>query len=170
MEAFLRGLLARLLGETCTFRVSTFQGKSDLLNKLEARLRGYAAWLPENHRVEDAARQAGLSTRSSTRSTSWQVVNRIVIQELESWYFSDWNAVRAAYPRVSGRVIRNKRYREPDALDKEDFERVLQTYGYFKTGLRKIEAGRLLGTLMERERSTSRSFNRFCEAILEAVT
>ncbi len=43
MEAFLRALLPRLLPQDRTFEVHPFQGKSDLLGKLEARLRGYAA-------------------------------------------------------------------------------------------------------------------------------
>lgn len=101
MEAFLSELLDRLLLGKCTFKVHPFQGKSDLLNKLEARLRAYAAWLPVDHRVvvvvdrddedchelkrrlEDIARRSGLSTRSTPRSGFWQVVNRIVVE--------DWN-------------------------------------------------------------------------------
>jgi len=44
MEAFLRGVLPRLIN--ATFEIYPFQGKQDLLDKLERRLRGYAAWLP----------------------------------------------------------------------------------------------------------------------------
>ena len=42
MEAFLRALLPRLLPRDRSFEVHPFQGKSDLLDKLQARLRGYA--------------------------------------------------------------------------------------------------------------------------------
>jgi len=45
MEAFLRSSLPQLLGET-SFEIYSYQGKSDLLSRLEERLRGYAAWLP----------------------------------------------------------------------------------------------------------------------------
>lgn len=189
MEAFLSELLDRLLLGKCTFKVHPFQGKSDLLDKLEARLRAYAAWLPVDHRVvvvvdrddedchelkrrlEDIARRSGLSTRSTPRSGFWQVVNRIVVEELESWYFGDWQAVCTAYPRVQDRISRNKKHRDPDAIQGawEAFERVMQRYGYFKAGLRKVELARSLGPLIERERSSSRSFNTFCDAILEAV-
>ena len=48
MEAFLRSLLPRLLPHDRSFEVHSFQGKSDLLGKLQARLRGYAKWLPDN--------------------------------------------------------------------------------------------------------------------------
>ncbi len=43
MEAFLRALLPRLLPQDRTSRFHPFQGKSDLLSKREARLRGLAA-------------------------------------------------------------------------------------------------------------------------------
>ena len=49
MEAFLRELLPRLLGDV-PFAVHSFQCKRDLLDRLSDRLRGYAAWLPENYR------------------------------------------------------------------------------------------------------------------------
>ena len=51
MEAFLRTLSPRLLPASRTFEVHAFQGKSDLLRKLEARLRGYAQWLPDDWRI-----------------------------------------------------------------------------------------------------------------------
>ncbi len=51
MEAFLRALLPRLLAASRTFEVHAFQGKADLLGKLQARLRGYAQWLPDDWRI-----------------------------------------------------------------------------------------------------------------------
>jgi hypothetical protein len=32
------------------------------------------------------------------------VVNRLAIEELEAWYFGDWEAVRAAYQSSAGRT------------------------------------------------------------------
>ncbi len=51
IEAFLRALLPRLLPHGRSFEVHPFQGKADLLDKLQSRLRGYAQWLPEDWRV-----------------------------------------------------------------------------------------------------------------------
>ena len=51
MEAFLGALLPRLLPQDRTFVVHPFQGKSDLLAKLESRLRGYATWMPADWRI-----------------------------------------------------------------------------------------------------------------------
>ncbi len=190
MEAFLQSLLPRLLPHDRTFQVHPFQGKSDLLGKLEARLRGYANWLPENYRIvvvvdrdeEDCRRlkqrleqisaDAGLRSRTATGDDRWQVVNRIAIEELEAWYFGDWQAVRVVYSRVSANVPDRQGFRDPDAIAGgtwEAFERILQRHRYFSTGLRKVEVARALGGVIEPERSTSRSFAVFCQAIAGAT-
>ena len=100
MEAFLRALLERMLPAGCTFEIHPFQGKSDLLSKLEGRLRGYSHWLPPEWRLfvvvdrdqddclvlkqnlEGLANSAGLRTRTRCGDCRWQVVNRIAIEEL----------------------------------------------------------------------------------------
>lgn len=190
MEAFLRGLLPRLLPADRTFEVHAFQGKSDLLGKLEARLRGYAQWLPADwrlfvvvdrdddecralkQRLEAMAGRAGLVTRSQAGGDPWQLVNRIAIEELESWYFGDWDAVRAGYPRVSAHVPQRQGLRDPDAIAGgtwEGFERVMQRHGYFKTGLAKIEAARSMAAQMVPERNRSASFRAFHAALMEAL-
>lgn len=191
MEAFLRELLPRLLGEQATFEVYPYQCKDDLLSKLQARLRGYAAWLPVSWRIvivldrddddcdvlkqtmEEAAANAGLRRRAAGAVQTWQVVNRIAIEELEAWYFGDWDAVREVYPRVPNTIPQQAPYRNPDGVQGgtwEAFERVLKRTGYFKTGLRKMEVARSLGKRMNPDRNRSRSFAVFRDALLEAVT
>ncbi len=190
MEAFLRGLLPRLLPAGRTFEIHPFQGKSDLLGKLEARLRGYAQWLPADwrlfvvvdrdeedcralkQRLEAAASTAGLVTRSRAGAGPWQLVNRIAIEELESWYFGDWDAVRVKYPRVSAHVPQRQGLRDPDAIvggTWEAFERVMQRHGYFKGGLPKIEVARSIAEHIGPERNRSASFRFFHAALLEAL-
>ncbi|MCO5120388.1 MAG: DUF4276 family protein [Burkholderiaceae bacterium] len=190
MEAFLRGLLPRLLPVDRTFEVHPFQGKSDLLDKLEARLRGYVRWLPADwrlfvvvdrddedcralkRRLEAAALRAGLVTRSRVGPGPWQLVNRIAIEELESWYFGDWDAVKTEYPRVSIHVPQRQGLRDPDAIAGgtwEAFERVMQRSGYFKGGLPKIEAARSIAAHIEPERNRSASFRVFHAALMEAL-
>lgn len=179
MEAFLRALLPRLLPEDRTFEVHAFQGKRDLLGKLAARLRAYATWLPNSWRivvvvdrdeedchvlkaqVDGLAASAGLRTRSNPGRLPWQIVNRIAIEELEAWYFGDWAAVHTAYPRVPRALDRRSHFREPDAITGgtwEAFERVLKKHGYFTTGLRKVEAARAIGPVIDPARSRSASF------------
>lgn len=191
MEAFLRALLPRLLPQDRTFEIHAFQGKTDLLSQLEARLRGYAAWLPADwrvvvvvdrddddchvlkHQLEAMARRAGLRTRTRAGNAPWQIVNRIAIEELEAWYFGDWAAVRSAFPRASAKVPRRQGFRDPDAIGGgtwEAFERVMQAHGYFKGGLAKMEAARAIGAHVDPARSSSKSFRTFSDAIAEACT
>ncbi len=190
MEAFLQTLLPHMMPEGTTFEIHAFGGKTDLLGKLDQRLRAYRQWLPPDWRLvvmldrdnddchelkahlEGSATNAGLRTRSQTEAGAWQVVNRIVIEELEAWYFGDWNAVRAAYPRVSSSVPRRSVYRDPDDIRGgtwEAFERILKRYGYFTTGLRKIEAARAIAAHIAADQSRSRSFGHFRDAIAEAA-
>ena len=179
-EAMLRTLLPRFIGST-TFEVYSYGGKSDLLAKLPSRLRGYADWLPRNWRIvvlvdrdaEDCvalkkrlvadAVGAGLVTRGLLR-----VVNRIAVEEIEAWYFGDWEAVREAYPKVSASVPTQSRYRDPDAISGgtwEAFEKILQAGGYMRGGLQKIEAARAVAACMEPGRNTSHSFQAFWQAV-----
>jgi broad specificity phosphatase PhoE len=149
-------------------------------------LRGYAVWLPENYRVvvvvdrdnddcrelkqrlEQYALEVGLATRSRRKQQHFTVINRIVVEELESWYFGDWQAVHAAYPRVS--PIAPRKAREPDSITGgtwETFQRVLQRAGYFRTGLRKIEAAHAIAPHLDPARNKSHSFQILYQALLE---
>lgn len=195
MEAFLQAFLPRLLPQGCTFELHPFQGKDDLMGKLEDRLRGYATWLPPDwrlvvvvdrddedccqlkQRMEVLTARSGLQTRTQARGTAvptrWQLVNRIAIEELEAWYFGDWQAVHAAYPKVSATLSRQSGYRDPDAIAGgtwEAFERVMQRHGYFKGRLGKIEAARAIGLHVDPARSSSGSFRAFCAALQEACS
>jgi hypothetical protein len=186
-EAALGLLLPKLL-PTTSLAVHPHQGKADLLAKLPGKLRGYASWIPETWRIlvlvdrddddcdelkallEEASRDAGLATRTSTKMDPWRVVNRLAIEELEAWYFGDWQAVRNAFPRVAASVPRQSRFRDPDSIAGgtwEAFERVLQQYGYFSSGLRKIEAARMVASHMDPIKNTSESFCVFRDALLE---
>ena len=190
MEAFLHAFLPRLLPPDRTFQVHPFQGKGDLLEKVEARLRAYSKWLPEDSRVvvlvdrdsadcmdlkehlEDLAARAGLLTRTKAAGESWQLVVRIAIEELEAWYFGDWDAVRAAYPHAPRNVPGDRRYRNSDSISGgtwEAFERVMQHRGYFRGGLQKVEAARAIGACVDGVRSRSKSFQSFCNALEKAT-
>ena len=190
MEAFLKTLLPRMLPDGSTFDLRVFGGKADLLGKLDQRLRAYRRWLPPDWRLvvmldrdnddchelkaqlEESATNAGLRTRSQTGASAWQLVNRIVIEELEAWYFGDWDAVRAAYPGVNPGVPRRSGYRDPDDIRGgtwEAFERILKRHGYFTTGLRKIEAAQAVAAHIAVDENRSRSFAHFRDAIAEAA-
>ena len=188
MGRFLNGLLPRVLPDEVEFRVSAFNGKPDLLKNLEKRLRGLRNSLRPGDRIfvvvdrdcedcrqlkerlEREAGRTGLVTRTASDGGAWQLVNRIVVEELEAWYFGDWEAVRAAYGRAPENVPRKSKYRCPDAIKggtSEAFERVMKSE--FRTGLRKREAAGKISKHIDPDRSSSPSFRIFYEAILESV-
>jgi hypothetical protein len=157
---------------------------------LPDRLRGYASWIPETWRIvvvvdrddedcgklkarlEKMAADARLVTRSKTKGQPYVVVNRLAIEELEAWYFGDWEAVRAAYPRVAATIPNQAKYRAPDAVAGgtwEAFERVLQKAGYFEGGLAKIAAAKAIAAHMDPGRNRSRSFQALREALAEMI-
>lgn len=178
METFLLKFMPRLVEDRATFTVHVYRGKADLMAKIGNRLRGYAKWLPKEARIvvlidrdddchelkrrlEQEAAAAGLLTRSTAKGGSWRVVNRVVIEELEAWFFGDWAGVQQAYPRVSATIPKHASYRNPDAIsggNLEALERNLKLGGYFSTGLRKQEAAHNIGTHLNAETNNSLSF------------
>ena len=188
MEAFLNEILPRMVPGR-QFRIFVFRGKNDLINNVSKRLKAYAQFLQGDFRIfvlvdrdnrdcqdlkrqlEAQASEAGVVTRSQDND-AWQVVNRVVVEELEAWYFGDWHAVRSVWPRVSPNIPNQARYRDPDAIRGgtwEAFERILQRAGYFKAGLAKIEAARAVGARLDPLRNRSRSFAAFRDALAEAT-
>jgi hypothetical protein len=187
MEAALRLLLPKVIGPL-SFEVYQYQCKDEFLSRLPDRLRGYATWIPDTWRIvvvvdrddddcdelkarlEKMAVDAGLVTRSTARGRPYVVVNRLAIEELEAWYFGDWEAVRVSYPRVPATIPSQAKYRAPDAVAGgtwEALERVLQKAGYFKIGLAKIAAAQAIAANMVPARNSSRSFQVLRDALVE---
>jgi hypothetical protein len=185
-EAALQILLPKI--GVVSFAIHAHQGKSDLLAKLPARLKGYRRWLPKDGRIvvlldedrqdcrkvkqklEAAAASAGLATKSSRRRGPFQVVNRLAVEELEAWFFGDIQALAAAYPGVPPTLASKAPYREPDQIKGgtcEALERVLRRAGHFPGGLAKIEAARTIAQHMDPNRNRSRSFRLFRDTLRE---
>lgn len=185
-EEFLNIIIPKIVPEL-EFTIYPSRGKDDLLCNLPSRLRAYSRFLPNDSRVlvlvdsdgkdcmelkmrlERIAEAAGLTTKSSSRG-KYQIVNRIVIQELESWYFGDWNAVCAAYPRIDRNHCKKASLRIPDAVDNtwEIFEAVLKKYKYLQhSRLPKIATARNIAAHMRPERNVSASFIAFRKALLD---
>ncbi len=188
MEAALDKLLPKILGDV-EFQIIQFQCKDDLLKQLPSRLKGYSSWLPTEHaimvlvdrdrddciqlkqRLEKVAIKAGLITKTKG-AERFQVVNRVVIEELESWFFGDWQAVRQAYPKVPENIPKKAKYRKPDEITGgtwEALEREMKKVGYFKTGINKLECARKIGQHMNPAKNSSPSFNAFVAAINTAL-
>lgn len=180
-------LLPRLLG-LVEHQLVTFRCKQELLRELPKRLRAYSRYLPDTWKIvvlldrdrddciklkadlDAIAVKAGLTTKSS--SATFQVINRIAIEELEAWYFGDWEAVRVAYPRVSEDWNKKSGFRNPDEIAGgtwERLERILKQYGYFQGGLRKVELAASVAAHMNPDRNSSPSFQAFVQGVRAAL-
>ena len=190
-EAFFQGFLPRILPEGVTWNPIVFQGKADLLLQIEKRLKGYSSWIPEDWRIvvlvdedrgdcrvlkqklENAARAAGLSTKSSPKCGRFTVLNRIAVEELEAWFLGDPAALSSTFEGVSPHFGTKAGYRDPDAIAGgtwEALERLLQKSGYYPSGLAKMEVARTLSTRIDPSTNKSRSFRCFVEGISALFT
>lgn len=185
-EAFLQGMLQKLLPAGVTSSFIVFQGKHDLLANLKPRLKAYRNWIPDDYKIvvlvdedrqdcqqlkaklEAAAKAAGLATKANPKQRSFVVLNRIAVEELEAWFFGDIAALAKAYPGVSPTLDKRAQYRDPDTIAGgtwEALQRVLQKAGYFGGGLPKIEVAREMAKHMEPGRNTSASFGHFVQGL-----
>lgn len=187
MEEALKILLPRMLPPETTYRILPFQGKQNLLNQLPARLRGYK-WISDDYRIvvlldedrqscvdlkqqlENAAQLAGLSTKTSAGGSRYQVLNRIVVEELEAWFLGDIEAMRLAYPNLPETL--SSKFKNPDTVHGgtwETLERTMKRYGYFKGGFAKIEAARAISAHMDPSRNRSKSFQVFRDSLIAMI-
>lgn len=135
--------MPNILSDSITFETHSFQGKQDLLSKLPNRLKGYKKWIPNDYiililvdkdnedcqklkrKLEKIAIDAGFVTKSVAKSKSkkkYQLINRIMIEELEAWFFGDIQAVTKAYPKVSKNICEKAAYRDPDDIQGDTWE------------------------------------------------
>ncbi len=185
-EAALENILPRILPANASFQIHPFNGKQDLLKRLPARLRGHSRYLPDDwtivvlidadredcrvlkSRLDEIARSAGLVPKTDARAGVFNVVNRIVMEELEAWFFGDPEALAAAYPRIRRGSL--SRYRDPDAIlggTSEALARVLSRAGYYPSGMPKIEVARRVSSQIAPGRNRSHSFQVFRTALLQ---
>lgn len=191
MEAFLQESLPRMLAPEIPVKIIDHQSKRQLLSELPKRLRGYVHYEPQyrprslvlvdrdsddcvllKQVLEDAATDAGLATKSKPSCEGlFDVANRIVIEELEAWYFGDVQALSTAFPGVPITLSSKAAYRSPDAIvggTHESLLRVLQKAGHYKGlgSLPKIETARRIGCLVDPLANTSPSFSHFRVALI----
>ena len=190
MEVFLQAVIKLFLPVGTHVEYASFNGKPALMKKLVARLRGLSKSRPSDTRyfiivdrdhqdckqlkseLEKLVSQSGLTTRAHHKP-DWQAVTRIAIEELEAWYFGDWQAVRALYPKLPNDIPHKSKFRNPDAVQGgtwEALERLLIKNRCISGPLNKPELARLVGQNFKPSRCTSTSFNKLWTAVEEAVT
>jgi elongation factor P--beta-lysine ligase len=118
-------------------------------------------------KLEDIAVTAGFITKSSN-CRSFQVLNRIMVEELEAWFFGDIPAIIQAYPGIKSSLAQQEKYRDPDAIQGgtwEALERVLRQARYYQGGLDKPKAAREIAEHMNPETNRSKSFQVFYDGL-----
>lgn len=186
-EIVLTEIIPSIVGDETTFKIHDFRGKSNLINKLPDRMKGYGNIIKHQEdlrivvlvdkdnqdcqelkqKLEEIAIQAGLTTPST--SNNFQVLNRIVVEELEAWFFGDIEALREAYPKVPESLTKRKSYRIPDEIKGgtwEALERILSSAGYYEKGfMPKTEVARNIAPFMNPELNSSKSFQVFRDGL-----
>jgi hypothetical protein len=191
-ERALSVLVPRIIGPRHDFAIRPLRSKRALLVAVTGRLIGYSSWVREADGkvvvlvdrdnedcvllkafLEKAAADAGLPTPSTARTMADVVVlNRIVIEELEAWFFGDVPALRAAYPRLPAGLESQARYRDPEAIAGgtwEALQNLLQQYGYFSAGLAKTVAAAEIARHMSVENNRAKSFQVFRDGLRRLV-
>lgn len=181
MEVFIRGIASGLGLKLSSDQVIRFQGKYDLLKKLPDRLVGFRKFAMNEDRfiilidndssdcgetksqLEAIALNAGFSTKASSPSGQYQVVTRVVIQELEAWLLGDEKAVRKAFPSL-GPSAGKAKFKNPERLRKpsHELERMLDGIGN-RDG--KIERAKKIAKHFSLDQNACLSFHRFVEAV-----
>ncbi len=172
-----------LLNKDYGMEVFNLNGKMALLKNLPNRLRAYHRFMQHDQylfilidrdddnckelkqQLEIIAKEALLPTRTVSPN-SFQVVNRIVIEELEAWYFGDVNAIKKAYPRYNPK--NPAKYRNPDEISGGTWEALGRELAYYHRGeiLEKTRAAREIAPHMNPTINQSRSFQVFRDALL----
>jgi len=186
-EIVLNEIIPKIVGDETTFKIHDFRGKSNLIKNLSDRMKGYASMIKYQtdlrvvvlidkdkqncqelkQKLEEIVAQSGLTTPSS--SDNFQVLNRIVVEELEAWFFGDINALREAYPKVPESLTKRRSYRIPDEIKGgtwEALERILSSAGYYEKGfMPKTEVARNIAPFMKPEINSSKSFQVFRDGL-----
>ena len=175
-------ILPQILPKGTEWNVYSFQGKNDMLGKLPKRLRAYhhqplssrrvVILIDSDHqdctelksRLEETAKTAGLVTKTAD-SQSFRVVTRIVVEELEAWFFGDVEALSSAYASVPKSLSAKKGFEFPDRIHDpaEQLSHVLKKE--YSGRLPKLEVAARISRHMVAERNTSLSFQAFCRGV-----
>ncbi|MGL1832262.1 DUF4276 family protein [Rhodocyclaceae bacterium SMB388] len=191
-EEALRHLLPRVLRNRARARVINLGSKYKLLKVLPQRLAAYGQRIArgESLRVvvlvdrddddceqlktelERMAAAAGLPTKSAPSADGrFMVLNRIVIEELESWFIGDPTALRKAFPSLPAISQKTGIFRNPDNGGSwEALHRFLKKYGIYKSSFPKIDAARRIAPHMHIEQNRSRSLQVFVDGMEALLT
>ncbi len=186
-EEALKHLLPRLISRRAHWKLINLGSKYTLLKVLTKRLTAYRRRIEQGEdlrivvlvdrdndecealkrQLEGAAQDAGLTTKSAPAANGrFLLVNRIVIEELESWFIGDPVALREAFSSLP-RIDANKGiFRNPDNGGSwEALHRFLKKHGIYKSSYPKIDAARRIAPKLDVRANRSRSFRVFVQGV-----
>lgn len=186
-EEALKHLLPRLIKKRAQWKLISLGSKYKLIKALPKRLAAYRQRIDEGedlrvvvlvdrdhddcnaikHQLEDVARGARLATKSAPDADGrFLVVNRIVVEELESWFIGDPEALRQAFTSLPQIDARRGIFRNPDNGGSwEALHRFLKKHGIYRSSFPKIDAARRIAPRLDPHTNRSHSFGVFVDGV-----
>jgi len=186
MQAALESLMPKILEGRAQWKSIKMRNKMDLIKKLPDRLRAYKRRINDGenlkivvlldqdkddcvtlkNKLEQIAQEAGLSTKSyHPGQDDFQVVNRIVVEELEAWFMGDVEALKKAFSSLN-RAKFPSHFNNPDQGGTwERLYRFLKKQGIYRSSYPKVKAARKIAPHIDPHRNRSRSFHAFCRGV-----
>ncbi len=197
-KILLETLVPKILGTAHSYRIHHYKGighlpkdlnpKSDpqkriLLKELPRLLRGYAK-TPGTDAVVilvDADKRncsdflKKLNTLIDHKTSNIRILFRLAIEEMEAWYFGDWQAVKCAFPKAK----QNRYYLQDtpcdtweklaEAIETKSLDKIKKA-GWPSSGQIKCQWAKQIGPHMDINNNQSPSFNKFRDGILRITT
>jgi len=188
-EEALRHVLPKIGAEKSRCKIINMGSKYKLLNVLPARLRAYRKRIDKGeglrivvlvdrdnddcihlkNQLERMAREAGLYTKTAPDvHGTFTVLNRIVVEELESWFIGDPQALRKAFPSLPKINGNTKPFSNPDNGGSwENLHKFMKKHGLYRNGFPKIDAARRIAPHMDIHNNRAASFRQFVSGMKE---
>lgn len=177
-EVTLNFIVPKILGDIHTFKIHNFQNKDRLLKRLPERMQAYSKFVPDDWRIviivdqdrdncQELKNKLCNASSIVTKQKGNIVLHRIAVEELESWFLGDVQAIRVEYERIPASLSQTAKFRNPDAITGgtwEQLDRILRKYGY-STGLKKQEFAQKVSPHLDVENNLSRSFQVFRDGL-----
>lgn len=191
-EEALRHVLPKLLRGRARWKLINLGSKYKLLKALPSRLAAYRDRIARGEllrvvvlvdrdtddcvalkrQLEEMASVAGLATKTPPDVEGlFHVVNRIAVEELESWFIGDAAALRLAFSSLPTVDVGKGIFRNPDNGGSwEALHRFLKKHGIYKNSYPKIDAARRIAANLDLQANRSRSFQVFVQGVEALLT
>lgn len=191
-EEALRHLLPKVLQGHGRAKVINLGSKHKLLKVLPSRLAAYRQRIESGEQLrivvlvdrddddceelkshlELMALNAGLPTKTAPDAEGrFLILNRVVVEELESWFIGDPAALRKAFTSLPRIEQTSGIFRNPDNGGSwEALHRFLKKHGIYKSSFPKVDAARRIAPHMDIAANQSKSFQVFIRGIQSALT